>query len=927
MAKQLMYQQRVFKFTSDFILWNNKDVYISWKEARDDQKLIPLFDSNTIRIIDMINGFEREIARTKIKLLKKELKEIRRQPKSYANKKKINDIYNEMDSYQCKMDYVTVVLQSEKDFDELNKGFKINGIEYRRLLGTPNGVKKSTVIYCSVENKVHKMMYDELSSRLENDRNKLQELVPAKFEAYKALACSASTPVSMPKGVLVVDDLMVHFKDKIIYLNDENCDEDNPNPEIKVIDNADIELNSSDGCGLMCPTLAERWSSEMQVDYLMGAACIRNSYCKGVVVTFDFYKFAKDVAKTDIVTDVWGNEHNINDIELILTTSMLKLWDSYSSIDDYLDKCNKNGFTFSITKVYPNELEEERNLNYQFIQSYELSDEDIKQLAMPTISEIKDVLGGDYYKSLLFLKGSVDENYDGQEDDVIIKSLMIAPELLQDSYIINRIHNMIQKKIDEAKIGTLKIQGNYCVVTGDPYALCQHIFKMNIKEDELGLLKSGEIYNKYWSNKSVDKVVCFRAPMSCHNNIRVMNIANSYDMEFWYQYLPAVNILNCHDTLCMAENGMDCDGDCLITTNNRILLNHTKNLPAIMCVQRKAKKVVITEEELVKANKNSFGDSIGTTTNRITAMYDVQSLFPKNSEEYNTLEYRIMCGQLYQQNAIDATKGIIAKPMPKHWYDCHSNIINPKDSEEIKNKKLFNQKIVADKKPYFMNYIYPQQMTRYRKYIKNSNEQSLTNFGLSLSELLSKNNKSKQENDFINWYYKNCPVGMNNCVMNRVCWFVEKEFDGYIYKLKANSKFDYTILKTGVEYKDTTKKQLEKVYKEYQNDYQSFVISSKQSRLDCDEVAIYKANLIEKYRRKCIEVCPNEVELCDILVDICYEKSSTKKFVWDICGEQIVRNLLVYKDNLYTYCVRDDNGNVEYAGKKYKVVTKVLEIE
>ena len=40
-----------------------------------------------------------------------------------------------------------------------------------------------------------------------------------------------------------------------------------------------------------------------------------------------------------------------------------------------------------------------------------------------------------------------------------------------------------------------------------------------------------------------------------------------------------------------------------------------------------------------------------------------------------------------------------------------------------------------------------------------------------------------------------------------------------------------------------------------------------------------------------------------------------------------MRNLLVYKDNLYTYCVRDDNGNVEYAGKKYKVVTKVLEIE
>lgn len=57
-------------------------------------------------------------------------------------------------------------------------------------------------------------------------------------------------------------------------------------------------------------------------------------------------------------------------------------------------------------------------------------------------------------------------------------------------------------------------------------------------------------------------------------------------------------------------------GDCLITTNNEILLKHTKNLPAIMCVQRKAEKVVITEDELVKANKNSFGDTIGATTNK-----------------------------------------------------------------------------------------------------------------------------------------------------------------------------------------------------------------------------------------------------------------------------------------------------------------------
>ena len=106
-----------------------------------------------------------------------------------------------------------------------------------------------------------------------------------------------------------------------------------------------------------------------------------------------------------------------------------------------------------------------------------------------------------------------------------------------------------------------------------------------------------------------------------------------------------------------------------------------------MCVQRKAPKIVITEESLIQANINSFGDAIGTTTNHITSMIEVMSQFSKDSEEYKILDYRVKCGQLYQQNAIDKTKGIIAKPMPKDWYDRSVNKIDEKDSEEIKIKK------------------------------------------------------------------------------------------------------------------------------------------------------------------------------------------------------------------------------------------------
>ena len=145
--------------------------------------------------------------------------------------------------------------------------------------------------------------------------------------------------------------------------------------------------------------------------------------------------------------------------------------------------------------------------------------------------------------------------------------------------------------------------------------------------------------------------------------------------------------------------------------------------------------------------------------------------------------------------------------MPSYWYNYYENVPKKKDDEETIQKKNFNIRIVADTKPYFMNYIYPQQMSKYQKYIKNANIQSLEHFGITLDELLAKTNRSEEEENFVIWYYKKCPVGMNKCVMNRLCWLVEDKFKGYVHNLKENSKFNKQILKLGVEYDIKLKKQ------------------------------------------------------------------------------------------------------------------------
>lgn len=91
-------------------------------------------------------------------------------------------------------------------------------------------------------------------------------------------------------------------------------------------------------------------------------------------------------------------------------------------------------------------------------------------------------------------------------------------------------------------------------------------------------------------------------------------------------------------------------GDIFFLTDNKIITEKCRNLKAINCIQKKAEKVKITENDLIKSNKNGFGNNVGVITNRITAMFSVQSQFSPESEEFKMLDYRIMCGQICQQN-------------------------------------------------------------------------------------------------------------------------------------------------------------------------------------------------------------------------------------------------------------------------------------
>jgi len=541
-SKQQSCQKFIYKIHSSRLRKNRWKLTLPISEARRNDEVISLADSQVLRWIDEINGVID--ADSIAKSIKNDIKSVKKEPNSLQNRKKIRELYAKLDEIQYKPDYMCLIIDKEKDYHRACKGFSINGVNYKRLLGTNGGIKSSVIVFVSDR------VADELKRRIENGRNPDVPLVTAKLEAYKALTCSASIPVSFPKGIAVVDDCETTFLSDFIYLTDENDDE----PFRELRKNQEVVLDASDGFGIMLPSLAKRWSEELNLDYMASGMNSRFAWEKGMLFPFDFVGFAEKIAGTYTFKDAWGNDVDVREVEVIFTTSMVKLWDSYESCDDYLQKSIDNGYAFGITKTAPEELESERNTNYQFIQPLDFSDEEIEELIEPTMTYFKDVLGDDWRKAVLFLKGScITDNNVARLSDDIAKAIMIDSRMVNDPYVQNALYQNIRNRINEAKVGVLQVHGNYSIVSGDPYALCQSIFGFEVT----GLLKAGQIYNRYWIDSGSEKLACYRAPMTTIENIRIVYPTHNADIDYWYQYIKTCTIFNAWDTASAALNGMD----------------------------------------------------------------------------------------------------------------------------------------------------------------------------------------------------------------------------------------------------------------------------------------------------------------------------------------------------------------------------------
>ena len=590
------------KLTSSLLKEYKYDLNISFENCLRSGLIVSLADSQMLLSIRDITGqvVDREI----LESWYSERDTIKKRKNTKDNRNRLKELQNNIYNMMYIPEYITVVMENIKDYERMfKKGFKFNGKTYRRFSCSASQARVSTIVF------VDETIKDELKRRLDNGRDLNKPLAPSKYNAYFGLYSSATKKVTWPRFCIVPDYNEVISVD-VDYVIEKPKDEDD------VIEprTMDIEFNRFDGSGLISPQMAEQWGKDLGEDYTPCQFCIRCAFTKGMVNEFPFVEWCKERNNGNyIITDIFGNQRDLREVDVILTSGMTKLWDSWPSQEEFEKDCQKNGIIWGITKYAPKEDKRVLTTNYQFLQTLNLTDDMIKDLCQDTVDYIKGVSYDDIYYSLLFMMGE-NSNTDSVQrfmkssDNYWLKSLILNHNLLNDKYSKEKIRDMIIKKIEQACLGKLIVQGNFQCIVPDSYAFMQAVFGLEVT----GLLGPGQMYSQFWNNRRVTKVDTMRSPLTHFSEHYVVDLIKNEKTEKWFKYSYSGFIVNSHDEHTMRWAGSDYDFDIIATTNCDEFINGKyPNQRVVTYSAKKPHKKLFTEEDLFYTDTFSFGTQIG----------------------------------------------------------------------------------------------------------------------------------------------------------------------------------------------------------------------------------------------------------------------------------------------------------------------------
>lgn len=733
----------------------------------------------------------------------------------------------------------------------------------------------------------------------------------------------------------------------------------------------ELQVNNFDGMGLINKKVGTHIRNFIGKKNINGVQ-LRLKRIKGFFTFVNFNRYFEE-KNIEYIYDIFGQKHLTKDIDILATESTFKAklliengkkkW-LYSNIEEYkevLAKDNDNyieiaNYTHSIN---PNEY---RALTYQFFSSLNIRFTELAALASPVGNMIKDVLNvyrkdevdfEDIKYIQVYLQNIKDQKKVEGNDyiETAIKMLNLNKYIVYDKKFLNYLKSQIERDLTDIGIGRIKVPSNYLYVTGDilaflKYASCFQNKDFNPSTKIEGYLKEHQFY----MSKTSGEHLLVRNPLMSKAELEVGDFVDIECEDVKYiRHLNNIIQVPINITLFQTMGGMDLDGDKLHFVKKGIdlkkvnlnwLLNYdfissdgktntldkmndllqkdlekykSDEVTLIDIVKKNIKNVTIQVNSDDKAEGDidtsfnveniskfilSSNDKTGQITDintsvlcRFNDLWDTEKRKNKDDatvKELKTLRYINKVMKLMQGLQIDSSKSGLTVEIPRIILNTYKN------------------------RPYFYKLF---------KEIKDIDEKS--NFS-AMSKLARLMFNYEYDNKKESWENKG---GLYKWIDNLLAKDVKnKLISTKIYNISAlidnpNIRFDEekydelkNLLKKYIEKKEALIKE-KRSLKKFSKD--------KEDKMARIEHAKRWTSMQRDILKEAKEICENEEVRANLAVKIGYEDSQhdNSDFAWIISTEEFLRRL--EKRQTEKYIVeRDENGEIEYLGKRYSMTVE-----
>lgn len=490
-------------------------------------------------------------------------------------------------------------------YQMLKNGVRYKGIKYVSLITSVGMMKKDDMeleysceyFFINKGSKEFKNVLEDVASlgKLETQKGKTI-CINKDIVARLSLLLSSGDRVSLPSiNMAILPEAFYKYTNNYLEfaeIEENKIDLDNlrlvPRP------NKTLEHTVMDGCGFGMPEVFDEIQKQLGKKYKIDFAGIRTlgTAGKGLIVRFDHKKYIKEELKADklVVKDMWNNEVDLMQVDVVLNESMVK-WGKWFSSQQEIEELKNSPkyekykdlfYGFNITKVNKEAVKEYTEANYQILSNLIITLKKLMELQKNDEETYKKAIDLDTDTVRILLGDVAREDIETLSPSTKMHGILQLDEGIKKCQSFYKVvGNLVNKKINNLAGGGIQLKGNYKTQVHDIISYInslvdpKYIYKDGkLKGIEVSMDKENGLnaYNHYVPKESGKRVLA-RCPLNSATEMIKTELKSNKLYDKYFGDLSEELIFFPFDDSAMRASGSDFDLDITFCIDEETIYN------------------------------------------------------------------------------------------------------------------------------------------------------------------------------------------------------------------------------------------------------------------------------------------------------------------------------------------------------------------